>query len=109
MNPVKQKYLKGEIQYLLKMISLNQAKASCILISKPGGSYRVGTDYRKVNNLSKTGTFPIPRMVDCIDKIVNSKYITKIDFLKRFWQTLLTEIAKEISALLLLMDYITIK
>ena len=56
------------------------------------------SDYRKVNNLSKTDTFPIPRMDDCIDKIGNSKYITKFDLLKGFWQIPLTERAKEISA-----------
>ena len=56
------------------------------------------TDYRKVNNLSKTDTFPIPRMDDCIAKIGNSIYITKFDLLKGFWQIPLTERAKEISA-----------
>ena len=56
------------------------------------------TDYRKVYNLSKTDTFPIPRIDDYIDKIGNSKYITKFDILKGFWQIPLTERAKEISA-----------
>ena len=56
------------------------------------------TDFRKVHNLSKTDTFPIPRVDDCIDKIRNSKYITKFDLLKGFWQTPLTERTKEISA-----------
>ena len=37
-------------------------------------------------------------MDDCIDKIGNSKYITKFDLLKGFWQIPLTERAKEISA-----------
>ena len=37
-------------------------------------------------------------MDDCIDKIGNSKYITKFDLLKRFWQIRLTERAKETSA-----------
>ena len=56
------------------------------------------TDYRKVNNLSAADTFPIPNMDGCIDKIRNSKYITKFDLLKGFWQIPLTERAKEISA-----------
>ena len=56
------------------------------------------TDYRKVNNLSKTDTFPIPRMDDCIDKVGNSKYITKFDLLKGILQIPLTERAKEVSA-----------
>ena len=56
------------------------------------------TDYRKVNNLSKSDTFPIPRIDDCIDKIKNSKYVTKFDLLKGFWQIRLIERAKEIKA-----------
>ena len=102
MNPTKQKYLKEEILYLLDndFIEPSQSEWSspCILVPKPDGTYRMCTDYRKVNNLSKTDTFPIPRMDDCIDKVGNSKYITKFDLLKGFWQIPLTERAKEISA-----------
>ena len=56
------------------------------------------TDYRKVNNCTKTDTFPIPRMDDCIDKTGQSKFVSKFDLFKGFWQIHLTEKAKEISA-----------
>lgn len=56
------------------------------------------TDYRKVNSVTKTDTFPIPRMDDCIDKVRKAKYVTKFDLLKGFWQVPLTHRAKEISA-----------
>ncbi|KAL3866009.1 hypothetical protein ACJMK2_043350 [Sinanodonta woodiana] len=56
------------------------------------------TDYRKVNSVTKTDSFPLPRIDDCIDKIGNAKYVTKFDLLKGFWQIPLTERAKEISA-----------
>ena len=56
------------------------------------------TDYLKFNNLGKTDTFPTSRMKDCIDNIGNSKYITKFDLLKGFWQIPLTERAKVSSA-----------
>ena len=102
MNPTKQKYLKEEIQYLLDNDFIEPSKSEwsspCILVTKPDGTYRMCTDYRKVNNLSKTDTFPSPRMDDCIDKTGNSKYITKFDLLKGFWQIPLKERAKEISA-----------
>ena len=52
------------------------------------------TDYRKVNKVTKSDTFPIPRM----DGIGNAKYVTKFDLLKGFWQVPLTDRAKEISA-----------
>ena len=70
----------------------------CVLVPKPDGSIRYCTDYRKVNVLSKTDSFPIPRMEDCIDRIGNAKYITKCDLLKGYWCVPLTERAKEISA-----------
>ena len=111
MNPTKQKYLKEEIQYLLDndFIELSHRKCPCILAPKPEGSYRMCTDYRKVNNLSKKETFPIPRMDDCIDKVRNSKYITKFDLLKGFWQIPSQKEPKRSQHLLLLVDYITIK
>ena len=60
--------------------------------------YRMCTDYRKVNSVTKTDSFPIPRIDDCIDKVGNSKYVTKFDLLKGFWQVPLTDRAKEVSA-----------
>ena len=75
MNPTKQKYLKEESQYLLDndFIEPSQSEWSspCILLPKPDGTYRMCTDYRKVNNLSKTDTFPIPRMQNWKFKIHN--------------------------------------
>ena len=56
------------------------------------------TDYRKVNNVTKSDSFPIPRIDDCIDKIGRAKYVTKFDLLKGFYQVPLTDRAKEISA-----------
>ena len=58
------------------------------------------TDYRKVNSVTKTDSFPIdlPRIDACIDKVGNSKYVTKFDLLKGFWQGPLTDGAKEVSA-----------
>ena len=70
----------------------------CILVPKPDGTYRMCTDYRKVNNVTKSDTFPIPRMDDCIDRIGRAKYVTKFHLLKGFWQAPLTDRAKEISA-----------
>ena len=50
----------------------------------------------KVNHITKTDTFPIPRIDDCIDNVGKSKFVTNFDLLKGFWQVPLTERAKEI-------------
>ena len=81
MNPVKQQYLREEVQYLLEnnFIQSSQSEWSspCILVPKPDGTFRMCTDYRKVNSVTKTDTFPIPRIDDCIDNIGHAKYFTK--------------------------------
>ena len=80
MNPVKQQYLREEVQYLLDndFIEPSQSEWSspCILVPKPDGTFRMCTDYRKVNSVTKTDTFPIPRIDDCIDNIGHAKYVT---------------------------------
>ena len=102
MNPLKQKHLQDEVKYLLEndFIDPSQSNYSspCILVPKSNGTYRMCTDYRKVNSVTKTDSFPIPRIDDCIDKVGNSKYVTKFDLLKGFWQVPLTDRAKEVSA-----------
>lgn len=102
LNPVKQAYLKEEIDYLLNNDFIEPSNSNsaspCILAPKHDGSYRMCTDYRKVNSVTKTDSFPIPRMDDCIDKIGSARYVTKLDLLKGFWQIPLTERAKEMSA-----------
>ena len=102
MNPVKQQCLREEVQYLLDndFIEPSQSEWSspCILVPKPDGTFRMCTDYRKVNSVTKTDTFPIPRIDDCIDNIGHAKYVTKFDLLKGFWQIPMTDKAKEVSA-----------
>ena len=77
MNPVKHQILREEVQYLLDndFIEPSQSEWSspCILVPKPDGTFRMCTDYRKVNSVTKTDTFPIPRIDDCIDNIGQAK------------------------------------
>ena len=103
MSPVKKECLKEEVKYLLENAFIEPSNSDrsspCILVPEPYGfSYRLCTDYRKVNGVTKTDSFPIPRIDDCIDKIGKAKYVTKFDLLKGFWQIPLTDNAKEVSA-----------
>ena len=57
MNPLKRKYLQDEVKYLLEndFIEPSQSNYSspCILVPKSNGTYRMCTDYRKVNSVTK--------------------------------------------------------
>ena len=54
------------------------------------------TDFRKLNVL--TQTTPCRELRDCIDRIGSSKYVTKADLLKGYWQVPLTDRTKQLSA-----------
>ena len=101
-NPMKLSQIRSEVQYMLEndFIELSNSNWSspCILVPKPDGSVRFCTDFRKVNDCTKSDSYPIPRMDDCIDRVGNSKYLTKFDLLKGYWQVPLTAQAREISA-----------
>ena len=56
------------------------------------------TKWNILNSVTKTDSFPVPRMDDCIDNIGQAKYVTKFDLLKGFCQISLTDRAKEILA-----------
>ena len=53
---------------------------------------------RKVNTVTKTDVFPIPRLDDCIDRVGHCKFLTKVDLLKGYWCVPLTDRARELSA-----------
>ncbi len=101
-NPVKRELMEKETQYLvengLAVPSCSPWCSPCLLVPKPDGTSRFCTDYRKVNKLTKSDSYPLPRMEDCIDRIGNAKFVTKLDLLKGYWQVPLTERASEISA-----------
>lgn len=111
-KPIKQKFyrvseekkqqLDAEVKYMLDngiaVPSCSNWASPCLLVRKPGSSFRPCTDYRKVNNVTKADLFPLPRMEDCIDQVGSAKYVSKFDLLKGYWQVPLTKRAQEIAA-----------
>ena len=101
-NPLKLEVMKKEVEYMLVNGIIEPSKSQwsspCILVPKGDGSNRFCTDFRKVNTITKTDSYPIPRVEDCIDKIGRAEYVSKFDLLKGYWQVPLTPRAKEITA-----------
>ena len=101
-DTLKKEVLKKEVQFLLEnqLIepSSSEWSSPCILVKKPDGSWRMCTDYRKVNAVTKSDSYPIPRIDDCIDSVGHARFVTKIDLLKGYYGIPLTEEAKQMSA-----------
>ena len=101
-NPLKQAQFNEEIRYMEENGIIENSNSPwsspCILVPKPDLSFRFCTDYRKVNSVTKSDSYPLPRIDDCIDKVGNAKFVSTYDLLKGYWQVPLTSRAKQISA-----------
>ena len=101
-NPRHLALVRKEIAYMLEndMIELSNSNwaSPIVLVAKADNTVRLCTDFRKVNAVTKTDPYPIPRVDDLIDKIGNAEYVTKIDLLTGYWQVPLTKRAQEISS-----------
>ena len=101
-SPMKKELLDKKVQYMLKNDIIEESQSNwsspCILVPKHDSGFRFCTDFRKVNDKTKSDSFPIPRIADCIDQIGNAKLVSTFDMLKGYWQVPLTQRAREISA-----------
>ena len=61
------------------------------LVSKKDGGVRLFVDYRKVNELVKPDGFPLPRVQDCLDTVVMSKWFSTFDLTSGYYQVPLKE------------------
>ena len=102
MNPIKLAAMRQEVEYMLQNGIIEQSQSQwsspCILVPKLDGSYQFCTDFWQINAVTKSDSYTIPCVDNCIDQIGHARYVSKLDLLKGYWQVPLTERAKEISA-----------
>ena len=88
-SPMKKELLDKEVQYMLQNDIIEESQSNwsspCILVPKQDGRFHFCTDFRKVNDKTKSDSFPISRITDCIDQIGNAKFVSTFDMLKGYW------------------------
>ncbi|CAF4604135.1 unnamed protein product, partial [Didymodactylos carnosus] len=69
-----------------------------VLVSKKDGSARFCVDYRKLNEITKKDSYPLPRIEDIFDQLVGATYYSKLDFKGGYFQVPLDEKDREKTA-----------
>ena len=65
-----------------------------VLVPKPDGSIRFCNDFRKLNEISRFDSYPMPRPDEMIERLGPARFISTLDLTKGYWQVPLTDRAK---------------
>ncbi|GFT27159.1 hypothetical protein TNCV_40201 [Trichonephila clavipes] len=89
-SPVKKEILRKEIEDLLEKNIIEECEsaygAPVVLIPKPNNKFRLCIYYRKLNHVTITDTYPLPRMDDLLQEAKHTAYIYTIDFKSGYHQ-----------------------
>ena len=72
-NPIYLEVQRKELDYMLENgiieRSLSPWSSPCVLVPKTDKTVRFCTNFRRVNAVTKTDSYPIPRISDLIDRV----------------------------------------
>ncbi|GBN00646.1 Transposon Ty3-I Gag-Pol polyprotein [Araneus ventricosus] len=89
-SPSRKEILNAEVNRLLnERIILpceSSYAASAVLFTMSNGSFRLCVDYRKFNSVTKTDTYPLPRIDDLLQTAKHTQYVTTIDLKAEYHQ-----------------------
>ena len=96
---------EAEREEIKKMLERNVIEPSSsswsspvTLIRKKDGSIRFCVDYRRLNEITVSDAYPLPRTEDCLDALAGNCWFSTMDLQSGFWQVPLAEASKEKTA-----------
>jgi len=66
-----------------------------LLVKKPDGTYRWVVDMRKLNKVTKSDAYPLPRVQFILDQLKRAKFISSVDIKSAYFQIKLDSVSKE--------------
>ena len=68
------------------------------LVRKKNGSYRITIDLRNLNSKLKDNKYPLPNLMDLLERLQGSEYFSSIDFRSGFFNLVLDEASRPLTA-----------
>ncbi|GET58735.1 retroviral-like aspartic protease 1 [Rhizophagus irregularis DAOM 181602=DAOM 197198] len=94
--------IKREIDKMLKEEIIQEScspwSSPVVIVNKKTGDKRFCIDFRKINQMTITDTYPLPRINDLLEKFRVAKWFTTIDLASGYWQIEMKEEDKEKTA-----------
>jgi hypothetical protein len=102
MSPYVLEALNKEIDEMLELDVIEPSQSpwcsNVLLVNKKNGEKRFCFDGRKLNEITKHDSYPLPRVDRILSLLRDAKFISSIDLRKAFWQIPLHPEAKEKTA-----------
>lgn len=90
MSPYMLKLLNQELDDMLKLGVVEPSQSPwnspVLLVKKANGEYRFCFDGRKLNEVTRHDSYPLPRVDRILSSLRGANYISSIDLRKAFWQ-----------------------
>ena len=91
-TPEKRAEIEHQVEELLDSDiiepSVSEWQATVVLVKNKDSSYRFAVDYRKLNQVTKPISYPLPRIEDVFDSVgqEQAKIFSTLDMASGFWQ-----------------------
>lgn len=89
-TPARKEVMRAELDKMLAEDVIEECEsawsAPCVLVPKPNGTYRFCVDYRKLNAVTKTDSYPMPRIDELLQSTNGGCVMSSLDLRSGYWQ-----------------------
>lgn len=95
LNPTKKELMKQEIDKMLDDDVIEECESAwcspALMVPKPDGSIRFCVDYRRVNAITKSDAYPMPRIDELLQSTKRNCFMSSLDLRSSYWQVSVQE------------------